>query len=805
MSISTKRLQSKKARRDRKTIWEVHFLKERTPRFVKDLATLRASLKSSSLSSSSKKKTRKTISKILFFDQIPSKRYLVKLHRFCQLVLKVDISREISFVVRSYEERALYNGPISSVKHWKMLHDVYLRIITSNSFDVDPYVPTNADGFPSELGPLLALAKQGIKQRRAGLHAIQVLKLVTAWDTAEISLDTILKKTPVEMIDPQSKHHLGGYFERYISQFGGNSGGVDLNRLRQCYIQAVEATFPAEERTRRVDDLQKEVGVHFSGRNGPNGPCLTTVVVDYHCLTTKEENKGLFEAIYQLATATKNASLLTILTWFAEDDLKVSTAIEGKDSYHSRLSIKEESWGKRRLFAICDWFSQSSTLCIHNYLFKWLRKQKEDGTFDQDSVCSVVKQWSVDSYPESADLSAATDSIPVEVQCEIISHIFGYQIGSLWRRVCTDRDFLVPDRANLMVKYTAGQPMGILSSWAMLAVWHHIMNRTCSLYLNKDPGETTYVVVGDDVCMDGADLFSIYRVLVGTVQGVGISKSKGFHQETQHMDNPLTRQGIPLSMTTAEFTKRVFCCGHEMTVIPPDELFGSFESPNQFPEMIDSLKSRTYPITFDATSIPALTSLCRHRKQALLLAANPLRRCPLRVTPIIVSSFPSSTPWYQPGFKVAFFKQRFFKLLKGQLVTTLSTVISCITSWFMLLGTGDSVKVKGWVYNSFAQARLLNHFATMAAQAVSDKDEELTAMFKQRPVDWPQLKDSVRSLQTIFEVSYLLKEKVITRRVDAYHYSSKLLNKAVKEALEEGPISSPLVTMDVSISPSSGP
>jgi len=82
----------------------------------------------------------------------------------------------------------------------------------------------------------------------------------------------------------------------------------------------------------------------------------------------------------------------------------------------------------------------------------------------------------------SFDLSAATDRLPIDLQCRIISSLFNNEeVGSLWKSLLVDRDYILESKdkkfisSNGSYRYEVGQPMGCLSSWPMLAITHHLI------------------------------------------------------------------------------------------------------------------------------------------------------------------------------------------------------------------------------------------------------------------------------------------------------------------------------------------
>lgn len=786
--MTQKRPAKPKHKKGRKEEWKVSFLKKRSLSFTNSLRSFKQKyFNNSAMSPSSKKEALSKLFKILWFDQVSQKRYLNKLKKFVHITLKVDISTSISWIVRSYEEAALNNGPIEAVKLFKQLHDIYLRLITSNDFFVDPYISTNSSGEPKLLGPLLELSKGSLNERRAGLHAIQIIKLVGVWPK-EASFKTITKQPPIPMIKTNQLPQVGGYLSRAVDSITDLEPSIDFYKLIDSYKYVIENMFPSSERNVRLRALRKFSDIHISSRNGPNGPCLTTVVLDHYCLN--KEFPLIYLSIRELALVTNNGSLLNYIIQFDEEDYLTSSSKDELPAL-SKISLKRESWGKLRPFAVCDWFSQSACKGLHKFIFEFLKTLPSDGTFNQDLISETVREWTTGSgEPESADLSAATDSIPVEVQSEILSHIFSPEIARLWRVICTDREFKLPDKTNTL-KYTTGQPMGILSSWAMLAVWHHVMVRTCLHYIGvkEDLWNGLYAIIGDDVSMNGSSLFLIYKELVGKLQGVGISKVKGFHKETQNHRNPIimTDNTGVYQMKTAEFAKRIFCGGQEITVIPPDELFNSFEDATQFPELVFNMSKRGYPDR--DIDIPSLTSLCRHKKLALILVTNPLRPCPNWVTEVLKGSvLYKDIPWYKPWFSIAEFKIYYVETLQRLLISTLASLLTEINQWiYFSLQEGEEIRVKGWSYKCYTQLLLIRNIAQILAGKLADCSDRISDLGDMESTQdyWSRLKAFVSSLEVIFEFQYLFKEKSIFKETSKGYRTNTLLSKILRTAVSD--------------------
>jgi len=150
-----------------------------------------------------------------------------------------------------------------------------------------------------------------------------------------------------------------------------------------------------------------------------------------------------------------------------------------------QLSFKEEAAGKLRVFAMVDVFTQSLLHPLHDYLFGIFKKLPNDGTHDQSRAFDIA-QGLAEKYNGSFgfDLSSATDRLPVAVQSYFLSIIFdNHKFGKLWEYILVQRPYYISNNKYGFEKgniyYSVGQPMGALSSWAMLNMIHHMMVQYC--------------------------------------------------------------------------------------------------------------------------------------------------------------------------------------------------------------------------------------------------------------------------------------------------------------------------------------
>jgi hypothetical protein len=216
-----------------------------------------------------------------------------------------------------------------------------------------------------------------------------------------------------------------------------------------------------------------------------------------------------------------------------------------------KLQTKKEAAGKVRVFAMVDVWTQSALKPLHEMLFTFLRRLPNDGTFNQEASvnrCMVKSTQSNQSF--GYDLSAATDRLPLVLQSEIIDKIIpGF--GEGWAKLLTDREYRIKDKEFAVddsLRYEVGQPMGALSSWAMLAVTHHYIAQLAAVKAANKAGSLSgpywitspvdlqtfnlpsnwysgYEVLGDDIVFFEKDVAQEYLSLMDLL-GVPINLSK---------------------------------------------------------------------------------------------------------------------------------------------------------------------------------------------------------------------------------------------------------------------------------------
>jgi hypothetical protein len=194
-----------------------------------------------------------------------------------------------------------------------------------------------------------------------------------------------------------------------------------------------------------------------------------------------------------------------------------------------------------------------------------------------------------DSYICSADLSSATDRLPVALQAYIIYRILklsnqncAYEIAHYWYVIMTETQFQDPVDPKSYFTYGAGQPMGVYTSWPMLGLTNHIMIRAA--YWKCCDKSLDYLVCGDDTVIGSKEPFELYERWMNSL-GVKINRSKSH----------ICKQNDPIKV--AEFCKRLAVNGEIVSSESPKVLIRASRDPAYQPGAIDCIQSIIGPIS----------------------------------------------------------------------------------------------------------------------------------------------------------------------------------------------------------------
>lgn len=188
-----------------------------------------------------------------------------------------------------------------------------------------------------------------------------------------------------------------------------------------------------------------------------------------------------------------------------------------------------EARGKVRIVAITDWWTQCLLGPLHTAIFDVLRTIPQDGTFDQlapvHRLLAYVRASSAPVF--SYDLSAATDRLPIAFQVQVLEAL-GLSWARSWALLLVARPWYLKSKP---VRYSVGQPMGALSSWAMLAISHHLLVQIAAGRSGYEGWFTHYALLGDDIIIADRVVAERYLELMRYL-GVTINLSKSFEMDS---------------------------------------------------------------------------------------------------------------------------------------------------------------------------------------------------------------------------------------------------------------------------------
>lgn len=204
-----------------------------------------------------------------------------------------------------------------------------------------------------------------------------------------------------------------------------------------------------------------------------------------------------------------------------------------------RLHNLYEAAGKVRTIAIVDYWTNFVLKPLHDWMFEILSLLPQDATFDQEGK---VREFATRGYRTiySLDLKSATDLIPLNLYRSLFSWVMPWKALDLWIDLLVNRDFHIPQTMLRVapkgqpstVRYTTGQPMGALTSWASMALVHHALvlwsavnvgvTRSSALLAFRD-----YLILGDDVVIANRLVAEEYIRLCASL-GIIIGLNKSF-------------------------------------------------------------------------------------------------------------------------------------------------------------------------------------------------------------------------------------------------------------------------------------
>lgn len=279
--------------------------------------------------------------------------------------------------------------------------------------------------------------------------------------------------------------------------------------------------------------------------------------------------KGPFHVIERYANETGNDLLLEYLFMISEESLYAEVH---QEVHLGRLGLKQEPAGKVRVFAMVDPFTNWLLRPLHKLIFNYLRNIDQDGTFNQTAPILRLQRLGHTKF-WCYDLSAATDRLPVKLQVLLLSPYLGSSLAEAWKDLLVDRGYFCREVSSEL-KYAVGQPMGALSSWAMLALTHHFIVQWAAMRVHASKHGlsskwfdskvfsfswfTEYAVLGDDIVIANGLVAREY-VWIMSQLGVGIGLAKSL----------VSKKG------GLEFAKRFYVATADCSPVAFKELFAA--------------------------------------------------------------------------------------------------------------------------------------------------------------------------------------------------------------------------------------
>jgi hypothetical protein len=316
----------------------------------------------------------------------------------------------------------------------------------------------------------------------------------------------------------------------------------------------------------------------LSNKAGPNGPATLSCLKDLAALRSNG-NGILLDAVTEL--------LKLAIPFFKLSNYDTSN----ENNYiHSKLVLLQDKFGKTRIIAIADYFSNLALTGIHKSFMHALQRMRGDVTYLQNDIPNLIKGLGDHLY--SSDMTAFTDRFPIELEEAVVKAAYGERIAYLWKTVLTKRKFT---HRKGDVEYKVGNPMGVLSSWPVSTFTHHVVKRYCAY--KSSIKDYKYLILGDDTMDTDLGVYNYYLSVIERL-GVSISKSKC----TQ------SNQGY------AEFAKRLFRPDGECTGLPIHILSGINRYPEQVLELYRICISRGYDTSYLAPGFEALVNSNKYKK-----------------------------------------------------------------------------------------------------------------------------------------------------------------------------------------------
>jgi hypothetical protein len=385
------------------------------------------------------------------------------------------------------------------------------------------FCKTDSNGIPKPLWALRPLIKGERNNRRIALtiaRSYEQIRLEIDYSSMNNITDEMSRETEISVRDLSKK------FKGFLKKF---------TRKRKWYLGSL--TDPIQPWSKVLTNLSK----------GPNGPAVASSHLDAIAVM---QDSDLAKSIGNLNSALGQD---WITSWMKQQSL---SSISKETLHTGRLGFSAEPAGKTRIFAIGDYWSQLSLKPIQISLYRTLQSIKTDATSDQDKGFKTLIKESLGHPTYCFDLSSASDRIPAKMQKIRLELMSNLHVAESWYQVMTKRDFFVKAKGQ-SVRWSVGQPLGLLSSFPSFALWHHDIVQLSANWVNYHKGKplrffTQYRILGDDIVIYNKEVARRYQWLLKKI-GLSINVNKSVIGDS--------------ARSQIEFAKRLSLNGTEMSSI----------------------------------------------------------------------------------------------------------------------------------------------------------------------------------------------------------------------------------------------
>ena len=661
----------------------------------------------------------------------------------------------------------------------KLWYGVSQRYAAGQDFDRLPFtkVISRRSKLPLKLKPFKKFLEGSVNERRVALTVLSIYRIISstneAIDYSQIEAPRTIPRN-FEDLDVNSDNS-------YLSRVVQNNPTSINKKLLASWRHCVNTMFPSSGLSYRKSRLTGN-NLYVSNKNGPNGPALSGVLLDFIAMS----RNGLINDVFSIAELTSNEYLTYIIADFYQTAFQVHTE-NAYEVIASRLSLKQEPGGKNRVFAIGDYFTQCSLMSLHKYLFGYIKGLPEDGTHSHNYVSQIAKNWSdcQDNRIYSVDLTGATNFIDCEVLGEIVQSIAGEEYAKHWVNLMVGRDFT--DIEGEPRRYTVGQPMGFYSSWAMLAVWNHLMLRTCrhALGLHPSQDDPQFVIIGDDVAILGDDVAHMYLHLC-KLMGVPVSPLKGFSPNTKALvPNPL-RHGS--TMNSVEIAKRIFVDGLEITPISPVEITAGLSESKNFPSLLLSMEERGINTTDNEELVKSLARLTPSYTTSLDVSLFPMAPALnwVEMSESAMISIPRCSESFWCGKPYFLVSQLFYVYINQRINRSYDTLRKVLTPFFAT-NAETIVTCRKYQFSSLAYGRFLQLIGNVALAMSQDIVQRFKIGYSQDETtesvvaNARNVRRQVGMITTIFELESLAEISNSFRFIDKKDRVDRIITEVTKD------------------------